>query len=58
MLGRLLNILIPLAVVAYAAYVLLRMHKRRGQGCSGCAGCPMAGDCDAQTKRKEEGSHE
>jgi len=43
-----LNVFIPLAVVAYAVFVIVKL--RRHKGCSGCSGCPMAGKCSKEKK--------
>ena len=46
-----LNILIPLAVLAYAVFVATRLRKHKG--CSGCSGCPMAGKCEKKGKQHD-----
>ncbi|MBP3645270.1 MAG: FeoB-associated Cys-rich membrane protein [Clostridia bacterium] len=43
-----LNVLIPVLVLGYAVFVIVRMRRHRG--CSGCSGCPMAGKCSKEKK--------
>lgn len=43
-MGLVLDILILIALLAWAIWALLR--RRRGCGC--CAGCPYAGSCKTQ----------
>ncbi len=53
-MAQALNILIPAALLGYAAYLIVRMARRRGKSCTGCSCCPMAGGC--HSKRKEDSS--
>lgn len=62
MTGAALDILIPALVLLYAAWLTVRMLRRRRRGCGkgGCAGCPMADGCRMlhETQRKEDDFHE
>lgn len=46
-MGLALDILILIALLAWAAWALVRLRRRRGCG-DGCAGCPYAGSCKTQ----------
>jgi len=49
MLGTVLSIVIPVAVIAYGVLLAVRMilDRKKGSRCGGgCAGCPYAGGCD------------
>ena len=48
-MSGILNVLIPVAVLAYAVFVIVKL--RRNKGCSGCSGCPMAGQCSKEKKK-------
>lgn len=48
-MAHVLNWLIPAALLAYAGWLLVRMVRQKGTGCTGCS---MAGSCSK--KRKEE----
>lgn len=47
-MSGILNVLIPVAVLAYAVFVIVKL--RRHKGCCGCSGCPMAGKCSKEKK--------
>lgn len=57
--GFTLTIVIPLVVLAYAAWLVARMvraRRRGGSACGygGCAGCPMAAGCQLAKKREAD----
>ena len=45
-MGLALDILILIALLAWAAWALVRLRRRECGG--GCAGCPYAGSCKTQ----------
>lgn len=51
-MASVLNWLIPAALLAYAGWLIMRMIRQKGTGCTGCSSCPMAGSCSKN--RKEE----
>ena len=67
-LGNTLNILIPLVIIGYALWLMIRMIRGRKKGkCSlgGCAGCPMEDGCkiasrmiEEETQKREEDPNE
>lgn len=46
-ISTVLNLLIPTAILLYAALLLRHMIKTRKSGhtCGGCAGCPLSDNC-------------
>ena len=58
MLGTSLSIVIPLVVIAYGIWLVVRMVRNcKTGGCAGgCGDCPYAGECHVKDARphKEE----
>ncbi len=57
-MGTVLTVTLPLVVIAYAVWLLLRMLRRRksdGACAGGCAGCPYADGCRAAEPPKTKG---
>ncbi len=57
-MGRTLTVLIPLVVLAYALWLIVRMIKSRKQGnCGcGCGGCPIREGCEIVQKQAADKS--
>ena len=54
-----LNITIPVVILAYAVYLIVRMVKQRRR-CGhwgGCAGCPYAHGCAQSEEDKKPDEH-
>ena len=57
-MGTVLTVTLPLVLLAYAVWLLVRMLRRRGRGgtcAGGCAGCPYADGCRAVKPPQPEG---
>lgn len=57
-MGTVLTVTLPLVLLAYAVWLLVRMLRRRGRGgtcAGGCAGCPYADGCRAAKPPKTKG---
>ena len=49
MIGTILSVVIPVAVIAYGVWLAVQMilNRKKGSHCGGgCASCPYAGGCD------------
>ena len=54
-LNNTLNILIPLVILAYALWLVIRMIRNRKKGkcgLGGCAGCPVEDGCKIAARMK------